>query len=69
MDKIIDLISVVVPYHNAEKTLKDCIGSILSQTYSNIEVICVNDGSEDDSVSYEHILHLSQKKGAFRSLL
>lgn len=50
MDKIIDLISVVVPYHNAEKTLKDCIGSILSQTYSNIEVICVNDGSEDDSV-------------------
>ena len=42
-------ISVVVPVYNVEKYLKQCLDSILVQTFSNIEIICVNDGSTDNS--------------------
>ena len=44
------LISVVVPVFNAEKYVNRCIDSILNQTYENLEVILVNDGSVDGSV-------------------
>lgn len=43
------LISVVVPLYNVEDYMKKCIDSIISQTYSNIEIILVNDGSPDKS--------------------
>ena len=43
------LISVIVPVYNVEKYLRPCVGSILEQTYKNIEVILVNDGSTDRS--------------------
>lgn len=43
------LISVIVPVYNVEKYLKDCMASILCQTYTNLEVILVNDGSTDES--------------------
>ncbi len=42
-------ISVIVPVYNVEQYLKKCLDSILSQTFSNIEIICVNDGSTDKS--------------------
>ena len=45
-----DLISVVVPVYNAEPYLEECVKSILAQTYSNIEVILVDDGSKDNSL-------------------
>lgn len=44
------LISVIVPIYNAEKTLERCIKSIIRQSYSNIEVILVDDGSTDNSL-------------------
>lgn len=40
-------LTVVVPAYNAEKTIKRCLDSILSQTYSNLEVLLINDGSKD----------------------
>ncbi len=42
-------VSVCVPVYNVEKTLARCLDSILAQTLKNIEIICVNDGSTDDS--------------------
>lgn len=42
-------ITVVVPVYNTEKYLRRCLGSILEQTYKNIEIIAVNDGSTDGS--------------------
>ncbi len=46
-----DKISVIVPIYNSEKYLKQCIESILSQTYRNFELILISDGSKDESVS------------------
>lgn len=43
-------VSVIVPVHNSEQYLGYCVNSILSQTYTNIEVILINDGSTDSSL-------------------
>lgn len=43
-----DLITIVVPVYNVEKYIKRCIDSIVKQTYQNIEIILVNDGSPDN---------------------
>jgi len=42
-------ISIIIPVYNTEKYLNECISSVLNQTYKNIEVIIINDGSTDNS--------------------
>ena len=42
-------ISVIVPVYNVEKYLSQCLDSIIHQTYKNLEIILVDDGSTDSS--------------------
>lgn len=51
IDNNIPKISVLVPIYNTEKYLKKCLDSIAGQTLKDIEVICVNDGSTDNSLA------------------
>ena len=44
-----ELISIIIPVYNAEKYLRQCLDSIINQTYTNFEVLLVNDGSTDSS--------------------
>ena len=43
------LVSVIVPVYNAEKYIEECINSINCQTYQNIDIMLIDDGSEDGS--------------------
>lgn len=43
-------ISVIIPVYNVEKYLKQCLDSIVNQTYKNLEIIIVNDGTKDNSM-------------------
>ncbi len=44
------LVSIIVPIYNAEQFLDDCIQSLLHQKYQNLEIILINDGSNDNSL-------------------
>ena len=43
-------VSVIVPVYNVEKYLRECLESLVNQTLKEIEIICINDGSEDSSL-------------------
>lgn len=42
-------ISIIIPVYNNEKYLERCIVSLINQTYKNLEIILINDGSTDNS--------------------
>lgn len=44
-----DKISIIIPVYNVEKEVKNCLESVINQTYENLEIIVVNDGSTDNS--------------------
>ncbi len=44
-----ELISIIIPVYNCEKYIEECIDSILNQTYDNLEIVLVDDGSRDES--------------------
>ena len=64
------LISIIIPVYNGSNYLRDAINSALAQTYTNIEIIVVNDGSNDNgetekiALSYgEKIRYFSKENG------
>lgn len=42
-------VSIIIPVYNVAEYLRECLDSVISQTYSNLDIICVNDGSTDES--------------------
>lgn len=71
-------VSVIIPIYNTEKYLKKCLNSLTHQTLSDIEIICVNDGSTDKSIdilrnfaSQDHRIKIieqeNKKQGAARN--
>lgn len=42
-------VSIIVPIYNVEKYLRKCLDSLVNQTYQNVEILCINDGSKDNS--------------------
>lgn len=70
-----ELLSVIVPVYNSEKYIKKCVDSILAQTYLQVEIILVNDGSSDSSgvicdeytEKYDHIKVVHKSNGGITS--
>lgn len=56
-------ISIIIPVYNAEKYLYDCLDSLINQTLKNTEIICIDDGSTDNS--YEILCEYATKDNRF----
>ncbi len=70
-----DLVSVIIAVYNVEKYLKRCLKSVINQTYKNIEIVLVDDGSKDSSgkicdeykEKYENVVVTHKKNGGLAS--
>ena len=49
MENNTSLISIILPVYNAEKYIERAIKSLINQSYKNIEILCIDDGSKDNS--------------------
>ena len=66
-----NMISVIIPAYNCAQWLPRCVESLLNQTYPNLEIIVVNDGSKDNTIEvmtvytdrYEHVKLITKKNG------
>lgn len=61
------LLSVIIPVYNARNTLRECLDSVCGQTLSDLEILCVDDGSTDESV--ELLQELARKDGRIRVIV
>lgn len=69
------MLSIIIPFYNAESTLKKCLESVLEQTSLDIEIICIDDGSTDHSYQivqnfkdqYKNIQLVKKKNGGLPS--
>lgn len=57
------LISIIIPIYNVEKYLNRCLDSVMKQSFQDIEIILVNDGSTDNSDNIIKSSLLSRKSG------
>ena len=62
-------VSVIVPVYNTEKYLPACIESLINQTYTNLEIILINDGSKDNTAKLMKQLAEKNKHIKFIMLL
>ncbi len=46
-----DLVSIVIPVYNGEKVIERCLGSVCRQSYKELQIICIDDGSQDHSLT------------------
>ena len=53
-------VSILVAVYNAEKYLGKCLDSLVSQTYGNIEILCIDDGSNDSSADILNRLRIDR---------
>lgn len=70
-----DKVSIIVPVYNVEKYLDDCLTSLITQSYKNLEIILINDGSTDNSgeickkysMEDNRIIYLEKQNGGLSS--
>ena len=55
-------VSIIIPVYNNEKYVEKCIRSVMEQTFRNIEIIIIDDGSQDDSVEILNRLAAEDKR-------
>lgn len=64
-------VSIIIPVYNSEKYISNCLESILNQTHKNLDIILVNDGSNDNSVEimkkFNNILIINKENGGVSS--
>ncbi|MDR3056620.1 MAG: glycosyltransferase [Prevotella sp.] len=61
-DKKYPCVSIVIPIYNAELYLNKCLDSVINQTYQNTQIICINDGSTDNSLSIIKKYEMNDKR-------